>query len=340
MANLMKLPVELKLDIFGMIDSTHDLHAISMTCWDFQNIRTSTFGKRAAQSALERETAAKITPTLAALGSLRTWKSGKTFRQLLDLKYPDDQNGQQASSVEEPEISGLIQIRRTTSWLTRRFFEHQFSQREETKNSLSNCPSAQELIVVEDAFYMLWLWIEASYEPLYRDSDKAQEQITAALRIGRGSRAVTHREPPHPATILAVYTFLVSQLEHVGPIYIKRFTARYVAGLARWCRCFTQYLGIAIPNLILINQGLDGVAKLLEGSIDDQLNVVARQYLIGYCRNKAWDRTGHSDGIAIFYRLLGFYCYRYGASPSYGLRAKPLWKVPGKTYQSIYASRS
>ncbi|KAJ6263169.1 hypothetical protein Dda_1730 [Drechslerella dactyloides] len=319
MTHFTTIALEMKLQIFKSIDSVKDLSSLYATCSNFYNIRKSGFAKSIALSVFEKETAAGITAELVALAKLRKLKAwrGCDSKTIEELNAPD-LNGI-TWPADDPSLSELVGIRRTVCWFTRQFFEYHLAKRKQTAR-----PSTDEIARVEDAFCLFWLWIEAADDQTQQLSDSIEQLLCDALMSAQPHRKAS----PHSALMLTVYHFLLSKLEKLGLSYARTLDTAYVQSIAEWCNCFTLYLRVGIPSLLLMHFGLDGVTELLRGSPDDRSFAVAKVF--DHVKLRALDAGSWGDdniGINRLYGLLDGY-----SIGDLELSTRPLWKCPGRTY--------
>ncbi|KAJ6258276.1 hypothetical protein Dda_7196 [Drechslerella dactyloides] len=326
MATFTTLPLELKIEILNHLDSLNDLSSIFNSCSDFYSIQQSKYANSIMSSVFQNDLSVSMSAELVALANLRELKAGKSSSELLAIEFP--RGGQQLAPTENSKLADLVEIRRITGWFALKFFEYQFKKRPQTHPSQSHSshPSVQEFRRVQDAFCLLWLWIEAAYEPTRRGLRmRIDSLIEGALHSAQGYEKIS----PQATVVLGVYSFLISRLEHLGPLYTQSLDSEEVSSTAKRYRCFTQYLQMGIPTLLLLRNGLDGVAELLRSPIGDQLSMVADVF-----ESAGPTAPAHRyclEGSATLYALLDL--YSGWPSSDIKLSARPLWKTPVKTYQ-------
>ncbi|KAK6524458.1 hypothetical protein TWF281_011366 [Arthrobotrys megalospora] len=256
MSPIVELPPELKLEIICHLDSIADLTSVSHTCRSFHDMTKEEYWNTVEKTVFRNETAT-LPPEWNSLSDLRYFKAGKTYRELLGI------NPFLIDIDLKQDLDGLVDLRKTVRWFTRRFFQQQLKDKPGEA-----APSYTEIARVDGAFCVLWLWMECFYEPTKR-LDVMRGLIGWALGEGYSEYQMTHGT--HLGTLLACYFFLMSQLEHLGRLLALRKSRDDLEQLSGLCPCLDQYFSIGIPNMLLISEGLDGVKALLEHSLHDQL---------------------------------------------------------------------
>ncbi|KAK6356056.1 hypothetical protein TWF718_000430 [Orbilia javanica] len=259
MSPILRLPSELKFELLSSLDSTSDLDSICNTCRDFRNFRTSRHWNAIENSVFKNETTQKLSSELIAISKLRDYKKPHIISAKLG-----ELNGLQTSSPGRcGDLSELIELRRVIRWFAKRFFVHHLALRKDKVP-----PSASEISRIEHAFGVIWTWMEASYDFTKRKDDIVE---TICWAIGDDDRYFEYALIA--GDLLAVYTFLRGELEHIGVLIAAKQSEGYLEYLGALSTCLDQYLRTGIPNILLMEKGLDEVKEILEAPIEDQLAI-------------------------------------------------------------------
>ncbi|KAF3919425.1 hypothetical protein ABW21_db0208374 [Orbilia brochopaga] len=315
MANFTTIPIELKIKIFEYGDSSEDLASLFATCRVFRGVRESKYADDITRSVFKNETVANKTAELVALAKLRSLKSWRLSNS--------DKGALDRLAIDAP-LSDLLEIRRTICWFTRKFFEHKLAESRHANQADISGPSREETSRVENAFCLLWMWIEAADDSTQGLGVSIQELLEEAFKGAQQDQKAS----PHSAIVLTVYHFLISQIKNLGPLYVETLEAEYVTSIAECCGCFTRYLRLGIPNLLMMRLGLDGLAKLLKEPISHQISAV--KDVFDLVQQRTLDSHAWGDDSEALCRLYGL-LDRYSAADS-KLSRRPLWKSSGKVY--------
>ncbi|EPS40644.1 hypothetical protein H072_5446 [Dactylellina haptotyla CBS 200.50] len=250
------------------------------------------------------------------------------------FKDKGSQNGQDDSGDINPfrvdvnkklGLCELVNLRRTVRWFTIKFFQQQLK---DMPNEAA--PSYNEISRVDNAFCVLWLWMEASYEPTKRGCGIGDLILRV---IGLDDETCDQVYGNNTGTLVVLYIFLTSQLEHLGPLLADEKSEDHLDHLARHTFCLGRYICLGIPNLILIFKGLDGVKRMLESPLDYQL-VEAAAYFdhIVETRHDFYADFGEMEIVKHFILMIDE-LWSLDLDGSEQLYSRPLWKVPGATYQ-------
>ncbi|KAK6521547.1 hypothetical protein TWF506_001760 [Arthrobotrys conoides] len=315
MASLIKLPIELKLELLGHLTSTTDLASISRTCRSFHDMTLEPYWKTLQNQVFQNETAHQSYIQLIGLSKIRNFKAKLTESTLLKPPTNDGRQG---------DLSELTNLRRTIRWFTNRFFRYNLDEDEPA-------PSEAEIFRVDKAFCVLWLWMEASYEPTKRN--EVSELVWWATRPYSIDNSLWYFQEHGviSGTLLAVYWFLRSQLEHIGPLIAQRKDKCQRENLASLSYCVDQYLRFGIPNILLINKGLDGIKNLLQSPLESQLEKSLPYFdYLDYTKHDRYAYWGGEEIVDHFVAMIGeLWCGRADYSE---LSSRPLWKSPGGVY--------
>ncbi|KAF3148899.1 hypothetical protein TWF594_000352 [Orbilia oligospora] len=320
MASIIKLPTELKVEVLGHLASTTDLESISKSCRGFHDMTTEPYWNTIQNLVFKNETAHQLSKQLIGISKLRNYKASSAFQESKESELfapPNDQD-------YEGDLSQLTDLRLTIRWFTKRFLRHHLPQGEPA-------PSEAEISRIDQAFCVLWLWMESSYEPTKR-GQSVLDAVWWATQPHSSSEWYFQEHGVIAGTLLAVYWFLKSQLEHIGPLIAQRQDKSKIDGLASLSCCLDQYFRVGIPNIILINEGLDGVKEILEAPLESQLEKAFPYFdHLDYTKGDKYALWGGEEIFDHFVAIVGSVWSReldYSA-----LSLRPLWRSPNNVYK-------
>ncbi|KAK6507838.1 hypothetical protein TWF481_006260 [Arthrobotrys musiformis] len=259
MACFQELPPELKISILEFLNSPVDLISITSTCRSLRAMKNQTYWPYLEDRVFYNQGTDNPTTELISLANIRTLKASKTEEEFMDLNefMIDVERGRNLSEIGA--------FRKTIRWFTRRFLQAK------PKGS-TEIPSYAEISRIDDAFCVLWLWFEATWKPTKRWNIEGLIDWAIVDRYATFGRQHGHSGFfVHVRTLAMVYDFLISELGNLGPLVAGQRSEDEREKLAQLSGCFHRYLAVGIPNLILIDKGLDGVKKILECPLDDRL---------------------------------------------------------------------
>ncbi|KAK6337019.1 hypothetical protein TWF718_009804 [Orbilia javanica] len=264
---LATVPLEVKLEIANSLGSVADLIALYQTCSELRLVRAFTAIRK---QVFENETRERLTPELIGLWNSLLFK--RLQSEKLDAPQRPDSNdmdpegntaGDDHTVDFEPHgkeqilshISEVSELRRTTRWFTLQFIEHHFYKKSENMP-----PTAAEVDRIDDAFCALWFWMEVPYDSL--DINPYMLETATSLF---GDTVNLKCSAADAAVRLGVYTFLRSRISHLGPLRPRSFNKEVLAGIARISPCLSRYFKIGVPNIIMMNFGLQGIKNIVTG---------------------------------------------------------------------------
>ncbi|EGX43998.1 hypothetical protein AOL_s00210g159 [Orbilia oligospora ATCC 24927] len=166
-----------------------------------------------------------------------------------NIKFQPHGREQMLSHI--PQISN---IRRTIRWFSLRFIKHHWRKRpEETP------PTATEINRIDNAFCALWLWMEIPYDAL-NINPYMLETATSIF----GTPVDLRCSAQDAAIRLGVYTFLRARITEIGPLRLKAMDKEVLVDITRISPCLTRYFKIGVPNIVMMNFGLQGIKNLID----------------------------------------------------------------------------
>ncbi|KAK6337061.1 hypothetical protein TWF718_009847 [Orbilia javanica] len=261
MAWLLALPVELVLSIIGNLDSPVDLAAFSQTCRALYQMTEETYWDTIEDQVFCNETLRNPSFELLALADMRHLKASKTKKELRDIDPFTD------GVPRRQNFSELVELRKTVRWFMGEFFKNRFEI-----EGLESPPSNAKIIDIENAFCIIWLWIEGSFDLANRWNFDTIIDWAIADDREEFDRKYKVRQP---GGLGHVYCFLMQSLTHVGPLLAKNRRNVEAELLACSSAQFAQYFRFGIPSILLIEKGINGMKSFLGSSLEDQVKEAA-----------------------------------------------------------------
>ncbi|KAK6513027.1 hypothetical protein TWF506_009189 [Arthrobotrys conoides] len=247
-------------------------------------------------------------------------RSKKNFDPLEDPEETDPENdttrkfefqphGREQMLSHIPQISNL---RKTIRWFTLRFIAYHWRNRPgETP------PTATEISRIDSAFCALWLWMEVPYDGL----DINPYMLETATSIF-GTPVSLNCSALDAAIRLGVYTFLRARITEIGPLQLKAMSKQHLVNIARISPCLTRYFKVGVPNIVMMNFGLQGIKNLILYR-PDQRTLGRIPCLLHPTLMNRYPRDEHQL-LHCFTSLINY----YRESSTEILRQRPFWKGP------------
>ncbi|KAK6358945.1 hypothetical protein TWF696_000119 [Orbilia brochopaga] len=294
MTPILGLPVELLLDIFGLLDGPGDLHAVCDTCTKLRAIKTTKPWDGVLQKVYEKETLTTMTAELYGLWAVRKIKAsaGNSQQKLMDSSIPFHQAGYKQDQKLLPayekditaHITEIAKLRRTIRWYTLRYLKQHLkgdgnSLYCENDRKLPGSTSCELKDMYDNAFCLVWLWIEASYVSTKRWSGDIDTMVAWALAgpFWPGGH--------NPGFVLNACRFIQEELSAACEaftevpvnecLYRRMANGPFGCGSTDRLTPYTNWplsnMRNILPDVIMIALGVDGVRDMLETPLKQQV---------------------------------------------------------------------
>ncbi|KAF3222970.1 hypothetical protein TWF192_005180 [Orbilia oligospora] len=314
---LTNIPLDIKLEIASSLSSVADFIALSRTCSTFRSIKSF---RAIRTEVFDNETRENLTPELIGLWNSLRFHFQRKLPPSQDLGEADSGNVPTSNIKFQPHgreqmlshISQISNIRRTIRWFTLRFIKHHWRKRPEEKT-----PTATEISRIDNAFCALWLWMEIPYDAL-----NINPYMLETATFIFGTSVDLRCSAPDAAIRLGVYTFLRARITEIGPLRLKAMDKEVLVDIARISPCLTRYFKIGVPNIVMMNFGLQGIKNLIIYRPDQRTLGLVPCLLHPTLMNR-YPRDEHQL-LHCFTSLINY----YRESSTETLRRQRFWKSP------------
>ncbi|KAF3275236.1 hypothetical protein TWF970_006959 [Orbilia oligospora] len=314
---LTNIPLDIKLEIASSLSSVADFIALSRTCSTFRSIKSF---RAIRTEVFDNETRENLTPELTGLWNSLRFHFQRKLPPSQDPGEADSENVTTSNIKFQPHgreqmlshIPQISNIRRTIRWFSLRFIKHHWRKRpEETP------PTATEINRIDNAFCALWLWMEIPYDAL-NINPYMLETATSIF----GTPVDLRCSAQDAAIRLGVYTFLRARITEIGPLRLKAMDKEVLVDITRISPCLTRYFKIGVPNIVMMNFGLQGIKNLIVYRPDQRTLGLVPCLLHPTLMNR-YPRDEHQL-LHCFTSLINY----YRESSTETLRRQRFWKSP------------
>ncbi|EPS43107.1 hypothetical protein H072_2937 [Dactylellina haptotyla CBS 200.50] len=297
------LPLDLKVEILGSLDSLNSLRSLLLTSHSFFDISQTDLWNGIYARVLYRD----IGIVGRTLVNVRRFKAGKTREELRTaIPTPEDEK---PTSVRS-HLAELLSVRRPIRFFTRQFFRIMFiSQAKGAWNSVNlkdinldaqmKSISTTEYARVEEAYYTLWFFKEANYDIARRSLEQCVALNNWTIWRQNGSL----RFSPDVGIL-----GLVLRVTNIGIIYpeiegvLPTLSQEVKDSIRPVIDAPCLYCKHGLPSILINELGFDGVHKMLVAPQEEISATITKFYT--FPLEAASEGFTQSSFITLYARLI------------------------------------